>query len=97
MVLEAVLDAERDAFRHTNLSFLIPGRGVASGEGTKMKDMRAYLEKLRCDAAECAIIRDLATDIPKRELFSRLAEHFSLLASVVEREIESREPPVSGT
>jgi len=62
-----------------------------------MKDMRAYLEKLRCDAAECAIIPDLATDIPKRELFSRLAEHFSLLASVVEREIESREPPVSGT
>jgi len=44
-----------------------------------------------------AVIRDLATDIPKRELFSRLAEHFSLLASVVEREIESREPPVSGT
>jgi hypothetical protein len=42
-----------------------------------------------------AVIRDLATDIPKRELFSRLAEHFSLLASVVE--IESCEPPVSGT
>jgi hypothetical protein len=62
-----------------------------------MKDIQAYLEKLRYDAAECAIIiRDLATDIPKRELCSRLAEHLSLLASVVEREIESRgEPPVS--
>lgn len=63
-----------------------------------MKDIQAYLEKLRCDAAECAIIRDLATDIPKRELFSRLAEHLSLLASMVEREIETRgEPPVSAT
>src|SRR6266851_5903727 len=28
--------------------------------------MPLYLEKLRCDAAECAIIRDLATDLPKR-------------------------------
>jgi hypothetical protein len=35
-----------------------------------MQDMRAYLEKLRGDAAECALIRDLATDPQKRELFS---------------------------
>lgn len=55
-----------------------------------MKDILTYLEKLRCDAAECAIIRDLATDVPKRELFSSLAEHLSLLASTVEREIAAR-------
>jgi hypothetical protein len=55
-----------------------------------MRDIQAYLEKLRTDAAECALISDLATDVPKRELFSRLAEHLSLLASLVEREIESR-------
>jgi hypothetical protein len=61
-----------------------------------MRDIQTYLEKLRCDAAECAIIRDLATDVPKRELFSRLAEHLSLLAEVVEREITSRgESPVT--
>ena len=33
-----------------------------------MKDMQAQLEKLRTDAAECALIRDLATDPKKREL-----------------------------
>ena len=40
-----------------------------------MKDMQAQLEKLRTDAAECALIRDLATDPKKRELFTRLADH----------------------
>lgn len=37
--------------------------------------MQAQLEKLQRDAAECALIRDLATDPKKRELFARLAEH----------------------
>lgn len=35
-----------------------------------MQDMQAHLEKLRKDAAECALIRDLATDPRKRELFN---------------------------
>ncbi|MDA9504760.1 hypothetical protein XI09_08470 [Bradyrhizobium sp. CCBAU 11386] len=52
-----------------------------------MKDMQAQLEKLRTEAAECALIRDLATDPKKRELFTRLAEHLSVLASEVERAI----------
>ena len=52
-----------------------------------MKDMQAHLEKLHRDAAECAIIRDLATDPKKRELFTKLAEHMSMLASEVERAI----------
>ena len=55
-----------------------------------MKDMEAHLEKLRRDAAECAIIRDLATDPKKRELFTKLAEHMSVLASEVERAISKR-------
>ena len=46
-----------------------------------MKDMQAHLEKLRADAAECALIRDLATNPGKRALFTRLAEHLSTLAS----------------
>jgi hypothetical protein len=53
----------------------------------KMKDMQAHLEKLRRDAAECAIIRDLATDPKKRELFTKLADHLSVLAEEVERAI----------
>jgi hypothetical protein len=34
-----------------------------------MKDMKIYLEKLRSDATECALIRDLAADPHKREMF----------------------------
>ncbi|WP_407169803.1 hypothetical protein [Bradyrhizobium sp. ORS 111] len=52
-----------------------------------MKDMVAHLEKLRADAAECALIRDLATDPRKRRLFTMLAEHLSELAAAVETEI----------
>jgi hypothetical protein len=55
-----------------------------------MKDMRASLEKLRADAAEAALIRDLATDRQKRELFTRLADHFAALAAEVERAIAQR-------
>ncbi|WP_377829421.1 hypothetical protein ACFKHW_05590 [Bradyrhizobium lupini] len=51
-----------------------------------MKDMQAQLEKLQRDAAECALIRDLATDPKKRELFARLA-HLAVLASAVEHAI----------
>jgi len=67
--------------------------GIASGKGTKMKDILNYLEKLRCDAAECAMIRDLTTDVPKRELFARLAEHLTLLVSMVEQEASTRQRP----
>jgi hypothetical protein len=55
--------------------------------GPQMKDMRAHLEKLRSDAAECAMIRDLATDQTKRELFTRLAVHLETLALEIERAI----------
>ncbi|MBV8926211.1 MAG: hypothetical protein JOZ74_12665 [Bradyrhizobium sp.] len=55
-----------------------------------MQDMRAHLEKLRTDAAECALIRDLATDPEKRQLFTRLAEHLSALAREVEAAIAEK-------
>ena len=57
-----------------------------------MKDMQAQLEKLRTDAAECALIRDLATEPKKRELFTRLAEHLTVLADEVERAIAAARP-----
>jgi hypothetical protein len=54
-----------------------------------MKDIQAQLEKLRADAAkrarQCAVIRDWATDPQKRELFTKLADHFLVLTSEVER------------
>ena len=55
-----------------------------------MQDMTAHLEKLRTDAAECALIRDLATDPEKRALFTRLAEHLGTLASEVETAIATK-------
>ena len=56
-----------------------------------MKDYQANLEKLRKDAAECALVRDLATDEAKREMFDRLAWHLDQLADEVERAMNARE------
>jgi hypothetical protein len=54
-----------------------------------MKDYQGSLEKLRRDAAEAALIRDLATDKAKREMFDRLHQHFSRLADEVEQAMAS--------
>ena len=73
-----------------------------------MKDYLAQVEKLRKDAAECAVVRDQATDHDKRELFDRLASHLTLLADQVEEALLHRkdrklraplrhQKPVSGT
>ena len=50
-----------------------------------MKDYQASLEKLRSDATEAALIRDLATDTAKREMFDQLARHLDQLVDDVER------------
>ncbi|WP_426409255.1 hypothetical protein [Bradyrhizobium ganzhouense] len=55
-----------------------------------MQDMLARLEKLRTDAAECALIRDLATDPAKRALFDRLASQLTSLADQVEMAMQER-------
>jgi hypothetical protein len=55
-----------------------------------VKDYQSHLEKLRRDAAERALVRDLATDPDKRELFDRLAVHLSSLADQVELEMLKR-------
>jgi hypothetical protein len=52
-----------------------------------MQDMKARLEKLRTDAAECALIRDLATDPAKRAVFTRLSERLSELVNELEAAI----------
>jgi hypothetical protein len=43
------------------------------------------VERLRHDAAEAALIRDLTTGSAKGEVFNRLYEHLSRLADEVER------------
>jgi len=57
-----------------------------------MKDFQASIEKLRRDAAEAALIRDLATDPIKRDMFGRLSEHLSRLADEVEQAMNSARP-----
>jgi hypothetical protein len=52
-----------------------------------MNDMQAQLERLLEQASECTRIASKATDKAKQELFARLAQHFSVLASEVERAI----------
>jgi hypothetical protein len=54
-----------------------------------MKDFRASVEKLRRDAAEAALIRDLATDPTKRQMFDRLHKHFHRLADEVQNAINA--------
>jgi hypothetical protein len=49
-----------------------------------MNDYRAAIEKLRREAAEAALIRDLATDPTKRDTFDRLHQRLSRLADEVE-------------
>jgi len=49
-----------------------------------MKDVEAQLEHLRKQSSECELIRDLATDPKKKDLFAKLAEHFKVLAHAVE-------------
>jgi hypothetical protein len=55
-----------------------------------MKDYQAAIEKLRREATETALIRDLATDKDKREMFHRLHEHFDRLADEVEQALARR-------
>jgi hypothetical protein len=58
-----------------------------------MKDYRAHLEKLRKDAAECALVRDQATDQAKREMFDRLSKHLGQLADEIERAMNAPTQP----
>ena len=56
-----------------------------------MQDMRAQLEKLWNEATECASIARKATTWGKRDLFTRLAQHYRILAAEVERAIKEDE------
>ena len=59
-------------------------------KGIRMKDMLAHWKKLEADAAECALIRDLATDEAKLRLYTLLSEQLQTLASEVERVITAK-------
>ena len=50
-----------------------------------MQDYLTAMERLRKDAAEAALIRDLATDDAKRDFFDRLYLHLNRLADEIEQ------------
>jgi hypothetical protein len=54
-----------------------------------MKDYYDSIEKLRREAADAALIRDLATDKIKREMYDRLHDHLNRLADEVERAMKT--------
>jgi hypothetical protein len=56
-----------------------------------MKDYLASIDKLRRDASEAALIRDLATNPAKREMFDRLCQHLDRLADEVEKAMNNLE------
>lgn len=54
-----------------------------------MKHMHAHLEKLRAEIVNCERIAKRATDAANRDLFTRLAQHYGVLASHVECAIKN--------
>ena len=81
-----VLPEQAGALCHQNDS------GTPMDWVTAMKDMQRQLEKLRVQVAECEIIRDLATNPKKKELFARLVEQHKTLVDQIERAMtESKE------
>jgi hypothetical protein len=53
--------------------------------------MLAHLKKLRAETAKCEMIAVSATDKAKQELFTKLAQHYKVLASEVERAIKEHD------
>jgi len=53
-----------------------------------MIDYQSHLETLRKNAAEAALISQLASASQKRELFAKFAAHLDTLASEVERAMD---------
>jgi hypothetical protein len=56
-----------------------------------MNDLRARYEKVLADAAECELIRSLASDPEKRKMFDDLARQYRRMADALKQEIDRRE------
>ena len=56
-----------------------------------MQDLKSRYEKVLADAAECELIRSLATDPDKRKMFSDLAAQYQQMAEALKQEIARRE------
>jgi hypothetical protein len=65
--------------------------------GCAMQDMKRHLDKLQADAAECALISNLATDREKRDLFAKMSERLSTLAKEMELAIDEKNNAADGS
>ena len=61
-----------------------------------MNDYQSQLENLRKQAAESALIGQLATVPQKRDLFAKLAAHLNTLATEVESAMAATNEPSDG-
>jgi hypothetical protein len=61
-----------------------------------MKDMRAQIDKLRKDGAECKALRELTREPKKRAFFERLSLHLNDLASMMEALLAKRHDDDAG-
>jgi hypothetical protein len=57
-----------------------------------MSGLMEQLSKVRAEAAECALVGNLATDPQKKQMYMRLADHLTTLAAEVERAARERVP-----
>jgi hypothetical protein len=78
------------------LTPVFPGPKLGNEGASNVQDYLVHIEKLRKDAADCALIRDLATDQAKRELFDRLSSHLTVLADQVEQALLQRKAATEG-
>jgi len=58
-----------------------------------MQDIIAKREQYLTEAAECELIRDLATDPKKRELFGRLAHDLRKMVADLDTAAAAQPPP----
>ena len=56
-----------------------------------MQDMRAHLERLRAQIAECERLERAARSKIKRDIFAKLAAHYSVLAGELEEAIAAEQ------
>jgi len=56
-----------------------------------MKDLKAELEKLLTNAEDCELIARLATDLSKRETFSKIAKQLREMAAELRADIAGKE------
>jgi hypothetical protein len=62
-----------------------------------MKDLKAELEKLLTNAEDCELIARLATDLTKRDTFSKISKQLREMAAELQAEIAGKQAAEQAT